>query len=154
MQRSALSLVTLNVLMVVAFMAGCTTGDSAPQARDNPPSVSIQRNIEGKIDAALAMVVNDPAAMERLRKNPSAGRSAIPFVIEETPDGRLLVPVFVESRDVSATAAAIRAAGGSVETTVASRLVARVPLNGIATLAGRDEVTRIESTSRSELKRR
>ena len=139
----------LNGLMVLLLVTGCMTGDSAPQSSDNPSPVSTV----GKIDAALAMVLNDPAAMERLKKNPKAARSTIPFVVEDGPDGGLMVPLFVESADVAATAAAIRSAGGSVETTMGKRLIARVPLDGIARLAQRADVVRVESTSRAELKR-
>lgn len=100
------------------------------------------------------MVLDDPAAMRRLEKGPKGSRRSIPFVIEQGPDGRIMVPLFVESSDVNATASAIRTAGGSVETTIGPRLVARMPLRGIAGLAQRGEVVRIESTSKAELKRR
>lgn len=148
-QCSTIRSAARNGLIVMLVAAGCTTGDSAPQARDNPSGVTT----DGKIDASLAMVLNDPAAMERLKKDPKAARSTIPFVIEEGPGGRMLVPLFVESADVAATAAAIRAAGGFVETTIGTRLVARLPLDAIARLSQRADVVRIESTSRAQLKR-
>ncbi len=128
------------------FVVGPRQGLSQPSAPLVAPSIS-------KIDIALRGALADPMRRDdrhRIAKRGQSGRGFV--VVEQSANGSTVFPVFVESRNVAQTLIAIRALGGSVSTTTRSVLVARLAPETVESIAGRNEVVRIEGSYRDSLK--
>lgn len=93
-------------------------------------------NVDSKIDPTLRTAIDDPAHASK--------RLAIENGVAD---------VFVTSNDPGATMNAIVQIGGISYTRVGSNITARLPLDKIRSIAARPEVTRIEASTRDELRK-
>ena len=95
-----------------------------------------------RIDPALRMLIDDNDRVAGLQEQ--SARDALPFEAELAADGTVVIAVFVDTTSPTTTADAIRAGGGSVSLVMEQRLIARLPVSLVRSIAARQEVARIE----------